>query len=142
MLHAMTSSTTSLFHLAFHVRDPDVARRFTARYRVAPKGAAPPPGWTDLHGHQLAAPGELFATTPHRPRGDHLVPMPHFGLILELPAWRRWPTGSQPPGGVCAAAPAAVCGQPGEQWTMFFSTLRQTRLRSKAFASLAGVFQS
>ncbi|HQD82205.1 MAG TPA: dioxygenase, partial [Quisquiliibacterium sp.] len=45
----------------------------------------------DLHGHQLSLHlGEPFATTLTGHVGDHLVPMPHFGLILALPAWQAF----------------------------------------------------
>ena len=64
MLHAMIRSTTSLFHLAFHVRDLDVARRFYGQVLGCTEGRSTAT-WVDfdLHGHQLSLHlGEPFAT--------------------------------------------------------------------------------
>ena len=145
MLHAMIRSTTSLFHLAFHVRDLDEARRFYGQVLGCAEGRSTAT-WVDfdLHGHQLSLHlGEPFATTLTGHVGDHLVPMPHFGLILELPAWQAM-AGRLTAAGVAFVLPPQLrfAGQPGEQWTMFFLDPFGNPIEVKGFASLAGVFQS
>lgn len=70
-------------------------------------------------------------------------PCPHFGLILELPAWQAM-ADRLTAAGVAFVLPPQLrfAGQPGEQWTMFFLDPFGNPIEVKGFASLAGVFQS
>ena len=75
--------------------------------------------------------------------GDHLVPMPHFGMVLALPEWQalaaRLMTAQ-----VAFILPPSVRfeGEPGEQWTMFFKDPSGNPIEIKGFADLKAVFAS
>jgi uncharacterized protein len=80
----------SLFHLAFHVRDLDAACAVFRGVLGCREGRSTAT-WVDFYffGQQVSPHlGKLFATTDIGRVGNHLVPMPHFGLVLERPGWR------------------------------------------------------
>ena len=141
----MLPPMNSLFHLAFHVRDLAQARHFYGNVLGCTEGRSTDT-WVDfdLHGHQLSLHlGEPFATTLTGHVGDHLVPMPHFGLILELPAWQSMASRVQEAGIPFVLPPQLrFAGQPGEQWTMFFCDPFGNPIEIKGFRSLSSVFQS
>jgi extradiol dioxygenase family protein len=137
--------TSSFFHLAFHVRDLDVARRFYGSVLGCAEGRSTDT-WVDfdLFGHQLSLHlGEPFATTLTGRVGDHWVPMPHFGLVLALPDWQAMAQRLQN-AGVNFVLPPQVRfeGQPGEQWTLFFLDPFGNPIEIKGFRTLDGVFQT
>lgn len=131
------------FHLAFHVRDLDAARAFYGTVLGCKEGRSTDT-WVDFDffGHQLSLHlGEPFATTNTGKVGDHLVPMPHFGIILPMPDWqdladRLAAQDMQfvlPPG-------IRFKGQPGEQATMFFVDPSGNPIEVKGFASLENLY--
>ena len=134
---------TSLFHLAFHVRDLQVARQFYRDTLGCTEGRSTDT-WVDfdLHGHQLSLHlGEPFATTLTGHVGDHLVPMPHFGLVLPLPAWQDMANRLTAAGVSFVLTPQVRFeGQPGEQWTMFFRDPSGNPIEVKGFPTMEGVF--
>jgi extradiol dioxygenase family protein len=136
---------TSLFHLAFHVRDLEEARRFYGGVLGCTEGRSTGT-WVDfdLHGHQLSLHlGEPFATTRTGRVGDHWVPMPHFGLILELTAWQAMAERLTAAGTAFVLEPQQrFAGQPGEQWTMFFCDPFGNPIEIKGFRSLATVYRA
>lgn len=137
--------TSSFFHLAFHVRDLDVARRFYGSVLGCAEGRSTDT-WVDfdLFGHQLSLHlGEPFATTLTGRVGDHWVPMPHFGLVLALPDWQAMAQRLQN-AGVNFVLPPQVRfeGQPGEQWTLFFLDPFGNPIEMKGFRTLDAVFQT
>jgi extradiol dioxygenase family protein len=137
--------TSSFFHLAFHVRDLDAARRFYGSVLGCAEGRSTDT-WVDfdLFGHQLSLHlGEPFATTLTGRVGDHWVPMPHFGLVLALPDWQAMAQRLQN-AGVNFVLPPQVRfeGQPGEQWTLFFLDPFGNPIEIKGFRTLDGVFQT
>lgn len=137
--------TSSFFHLAFHVRDLDVARRFYGTVLGCAEGRSTDT-WVDfdLFGHQLSLHlGEPFATTLTGRVGDHWVPMPHFGLVLALPDWQAMAQRLQN-AGVNFVLPPQVRfeGQPGEQWTLFFLDPFGNPIEIKGFRNLDEVFQT
>jgi uncharacterized protein len=80
----------SLFHLAFHVTDLDEARRFYGGVLGCREGRSTET-WVDFDfdGHQLSLHlGQPFHTERTGRVGNQMVPMPHFGLVLELPVWQ------------------------------------------------------
>jgi uncharacterized protein len=80
----------SLFHLAYHVNDLDAARRFYGGVLGCREGRSTDT-WVDFDffGHQISLHlGEPFATANTGHVGKHLVPMPHLGVVLELPDWQ------------------------------------------------------
>lgn len=133
----------SLFHLAFHVTDLDVARSFYGGVLGCREGRSTAT-WVDFDfdGHQLSLHlGEPFKTERTGRVGDQLVPMPHFGLVLEFPAWRAMADR------LLAARTEFVLppqvrypGEPGEQWTMFFCDPFGNPLEVKGFQSLEGLY--
>ena len=137
--------TSSFFHLAFHVRDLDAARRFYGSVLGCAEGRSTDT-WVDfdLFGHQLSLHlGEPLATTLTGRVGDHWVPMPHFGLVLALPDWQAMAQRLQN-AGVNFVLPPQVRfeGQPGEQWTLFFLDPFGNPIEIKGFRTLDGVFQT
>lgn len=135
----------SLFHLAFHVRDLDAARGFYGGLLGCREGRSTDT-WVDFDffDHQISLHlGEPFATTNTGRVGGHLVPMPHLGVVLELPDWQA----------LAARLTAAKLefvmppqvrfeGQPGEQWTMFFRDPSGNPIEIKGFRSLATLYDA
>lgn len=135
----------SLFHLAFHVRDLDAARRFYAGLLGCREGRSTAT-WVDFDffGHQLSVHlGEPFATTNTGRVGDHMVPMPHLGVVLELPDWQAL-AGRLTAAQVEFVMPPQVRfeGQPGEQWTMFFRDPSGNPIEVKGFRSLETLYDA
>ena len=133
----------SLFHLAFHVRDLDQARQFYGGLLGCREGRSTST-WVDFdfYGHQLSLHlGEPFATTDTGRVGEHLVPMPHLGLVLGLADWQLLAGRLQAAGlGFVIAPTVRFEGQPGEQWTMFFRDPSGNPIEIKGFRSLDGVY--
>jgi uncharacterized protein len=133
----------SLFHLAYHVTDLDAARRFYGGVLGCREGRSTDT-WVDFDffGHQISLHlGQPFATTDTGRVGDHLVPMPHLGLVLALPDWQALAARLRAAGTVFVLEPQLrFAGQPGEQWTMFFRDPSGNPIEVKGFASLEGVY--
>ena len=133
----------SLFHLAFHVRDLDVARQFYGGVLGCREGRSTAT-WIDFDffDHQISLHlGEPFATTLTGQVGDCLVPMPHFGLVLALTDWQTLADRLMVAGTDFVLPPQVRFeGQPGEQWTMFFLDPFGNPMEIKGFRSLAAVY--
>lgn len=133
----------SLFHLAFHVTDLDQARRFYGGVLGCREGRSTDT-WVDFDffGHQISLHlGPPFQTQATGQVGEALVPMPHFGLILELPDWQAMAGRLQAAGTDFVLEPQQrFAGQPGEQWTMFFLDPFGNPIEVKGFASLDSVY--
>jgi len=135
----------SLFHFAFNVTDLDAARRFYGGVLGCAEGRSTAT-WVDFDffGHQLSFHlGPVMKTQNTGHVGDHLVPMPHFGMVLALPEWQALAarlTAAQ----VAFILPPSVRfeGEPGEQWTMFFKDPSGNPIEIKGFADLEAVFAS
>jgi uncharacterized protein len=133
----------SLFHLAFNVTDLDEARRFYGAVLGCREGRSAP-SWVDFDffGHQISLHlGQPFKTERTGKVGDVLVPMPHFGLVLELPEWQAMAERLR-----AATTPFVLepqvryRGEPGEQWTMFFCDPFGTTIEIKGLRSLDGLY--
>ncbi|GAA4417169.1 VOC family protein [Acidovorax lacteus] len=140
----MLARMRSLFHLAFHVTDLESTRRFYRDVLGCTEGRSTDT-WVDFDffGHQISAHlGTPFPTAATGLVGNHRVPMPHFGAILELPQWQALAQRLQH-AGVAFEMPPQVrfAGQPGEQWTMFFHDPSGNPIEIKGFASLAQVYE-
>jgi len=135
----------SLFHFAFHVTDLDEARRFYGDVLGCKEGRSTET-WVDFDffSHQISLHlGEPFKTSNTGHVGDHLVPMPHFGLILQASDWQALAKRLQSVGLRFVIEPLLLfSGQPGEQWTMFFMDPFGNPIEVKGFASLDTVYQS
>ena len=133
----------SLFHFAFNVTDLDTARRFYGGVLGCTEGRSTDT-WVDFDffGHQISLHlGQPFPTANTGHVGNMLVPMPHFGLILEQPAWQAMADRLSAAGTDFVLAPQLrFAGQPGEQWTMFFRDPFGNPIEVKGFASLDTVY--
>ena len=133
----------SLFHFAFNVTDLDTARRFYGGVLGCTEGRSTDT-WVDFDffGHQISLHlGQPFPTANTGHVGDKLVPMPHFGLILEQPAWQALADRLSAAGTDFVLPPQLrFAGQPGEQWTMFFRDPFGNPIEVKGFASLDAVY--
>lgn len=131
------------FHLAIHVTDLDEARRFYGGVLGCTEGRSTDT-WVDFDffGHQLSLHrGEPFATAATGRVGDHMVPMPHFGLVLPLDRWQALAARLEAAGTDWVIAPSVrFKGEPGEQWTMFFRDPSGNPIEITGFASLDKVF--
>jgi uncharacterized protein len=141
----MLSGMHSLFHLAFHVTDLDEARRFYGGVLGCQEGRSTDT-WVDFDffTHQISLHlGQPFKTTLTGRVGDHWVPMPHFGLVLQKADWQALADRLMAHSMKFVVAPhLRFAGQAGEQWTMFFMDPFGNPLEIKGFASLDTVYQS
>ena len=131
------------FHLAYHVRDLDAARDFYSGLLGAEEGRSTDT-WVDFDffGNQLSLHlGEPFATAETGRVGEHMVPMPHLGVVLPLPEWQALADRLQAAGIDWVLEPQVrFAGQAGEQWTMFFRDPSGNPIEVKGFRDAAGVF--
>lgn len=129
----------SLFHLAYNVKDLDDARRFYGDLLGCREGRSAPT-WVDFDffGHQISLHlGEPFKTEATGHVGDHLVPMPHLGVVLELDDWKNLAERLKGQNLKFVLEPSVRFeGQPGEQWTMFFLDPSGNPIEIKGFRSL------
>ena len=131
------------FHLAFPVRDLSEARRFYGGLLGCPEGRSSPE-WVDFdfYGHQIVAhlcnTGGGVAT--NEVDGED-VPVRHFGVILDLPAWEASTNKLRAAGVNFIVEPQIrFKGLPGEQATCFFLDPSGNALELKAFADDSMVF--
>lgn len=133
----------SLFHLAFHVTDLDEARRFYGGVLGCPEGRSTAT-WVDFDffSHHISLHlGEPFKTTRTGQVGEHMVPMPHFGLVLQLTEWLALADRLRDAGTKFVLEPQVrYAGEPGEQWTMFFCDPFGNPIEIKGFRSLDGLY--
>ena len=131
------------FHLAIHVTDLDAARGFYGGVLGCAEGRSTAT-WVDFDffGHQLSLHlGQPFATTDTGKVGDHMVPMPHIGLVLHLPEWERLRDRLDAAGTAWVLPPSVrFDGTPGEQWTMFFRDPSGNPIEIKGFRDMDAVF--
>ena len=135
----------SCFHLAYHVTDLDAARRFYGDLLGCTEGRSTDT-WVDFNffGHQISLHlGQPFETTKTGKVGDHMVPMPHLGVILSMNEWRALADRLTAHGLEFELAPfIRFPGEPGEQGTMFFRDPSGNPIEIKGFADETGIFAS
>jgi extradiol dioxygenase family protein len=131
------------FHLAIPVDDLAAARRFYGEVLGLAQGRSADT-WVDwnLQGHQVVthlAPER--AGRIHNPVDGHDVPVPHFGLILSVPAFHELAGRLRDAGLEFVIEPyVRFEGETGEQWTMFLFDPAGNALEFKAFADDSQVF--
>ncbi|MFF7528955.1 VOC family protein [Streptomyces bobili] len=131
------------FHLAVPVDDLAAARRFYGDVLGLEQGRSADT-WVDwnLHGHQFVthlAPGR--AQRIDNPVDGHDVPVPHFGLVLTIPAFQQLAERLRAAGTEFVIEPyVRFAGQKGEQRTMFLLDPAGNALEFKAFADDSQVF--
>jgi len=138
------SSALTPFHLAFPVHDLEAARRFYGGVLGCAEGRSSP-DWIDfdLFGHQIVAhlcPGASGAASVSKVDGAG-VPVPHFGVVLPMPAWEQLAERVRAAGVKFGVEPhVRFKGQVGEQATMFFLDPSGNALEFKAFHDLGQLF--
>ena len=133
----------SVFHLAYHVTDLDAARRFYGEILGCVEGRSTDT-WVDFDffGHQLSLHlGKPFETAKTGKVGDHMVPMPHMGVVLPLEEWLALSQRLMDEAIEFEIPPQIRYeGEPGEQRTMFFRDPSGNPIEVKGFANFKGLF--
>jgi uncharacterized protein len=131
------------FHLAHHVRDLDASRAFYGDLLGCREGRSTDT-WVDFDffGHQISLHlGEPFPVTNTGRVGDHWVPMPHLGLVMDMTDWRALAERLTASALDFVIAPTLRFeGQAGEQATMFFLDPCGNPIEVKGFANLNKVY--
>jgi uncharacterized protein len=131
------------FHLAFNVTNLNQARAFYGEVLGCDEGRSTET-WVDFSffGHQISLHlGEPFVTKATGKVGEHLVPMPHFGVVLELTAWQALAARLQSAKQAFVIEPSVrYPGEVGEQWTMFFLDPFGNPIEIKGFKDMAAVY--
>jgi extradiol dioxygenase family protein len=132
------------FHLAMPVHDIAAARAFYGGVLGLTEGRSDH-HWVDwnFHGHQVVT--HLADTVPgpaaHNPVDGQQVPVPHFGLVLDVDDFHALAGRLEAAGTDFVIEPyLRFEGDPGEQWTMFFHDPSGNALEFKAFADEAQIF--
>ena len=132
------------FHLAIQVRDIPEAREFYGTKLGFPEGRSDT-CWVDydMFGHQLVVHlnpeiGPSGKVNNYcNPVDDHAVPVPHFGVVLEVESWKALAKRARSFVDHFIIEPyVRFEGQPGEQHTMFFEDPSGNALEFKAFANI------
>ena len=136
-------SMRSLFHLAYHVTDLDEARRFYGGVLGCAEGRSTDT-WVDFDffGHQISLHlGKPFEVTRTGKVGDHMVMMPHLGVVLPLGDWFALASRLEA-SGIAFDIPPVVRfeGEPGEQRTMLFFDPSGNPIEVKGFKDFDSVF--
>ncbi|MGB0435764.1 MAG: VOC family protein [Mycobacterium sp.] len=142
---AVLDSPIPRFHLAMPVDDLAAAQRFYGEILGLEQGRSAAT-WVDwnLHGHQFVthlAPDRMAPV--HNPVDGHDVPVPHFGLILNIGEFHKMRDRLQDAGVEFVIEPhVRFAGEAGEQWTMFLLDPAGNALEFKAFADDSQIFAS
>jgi len=131
------------FHLAVEVRDITEARAFYGGLLACPEGRSDA-SWVDFNffGHQLVCHlSDNYPAKRHEPSSNpvdgHTVPVPHFGVVLEMDQWKSLASQLTEAGTEFLIEPyIRFEGQPGEQATMFFMDPSGNPLEFKAFQNI------
>ncbi len=133
------------FHLAFPVHDLVAARAFWGKTIGCSEGRSSEE-WIDFdfYGHQIVAhhvPGMTTAVAVSNGVDGHPVPVPHFGIVLEMKDWQDLSERLIAAGTRFDIEPCIrFKGQPGEQATMFFRDPSGNAIEMKAFEDLRQLF--
>ena len=136
--------TLTPFHIAVQVRDIEEARRFYKGLLGCTEGRSAPE-WVDfnLFGHQFvchlnpALGPEGRISSHYNPVDGHGVPVPHFGVVLEMEHWQTLAARLKQHGVKFVIEPyIRFQGEPGEQATLFFLDPSGNALEFKAFKDI------
>lgn len=134
----------NLFHLAFPVHDLNAAREFYGGVLECNEGRNSD-CWIDfdLYGHQIVAhlaPESAGTRSSNDVDADH-VPVPHFGIVLQMEQWRELAEKLTTKGVKFVIEPKIrFAGEVGEQATMFFLDPSGNALEFKGFNDFSQVF--
>ena len=133
----------SIFHLAYNVTNLDEARSFYGELLGCDEGRSTDT-WVDFNffGHQISLHlGAPFKTEATGKVGDHIVLMPHLGVVLDMTEWQPLADRLTNAGIEFVIPPTLrFAGEPGEQNTMFFCDPSGNPIEVKGFADMSGVF--
>lgn len=132
------------FHVAVQVRDIEEARRFYGGVLGCSEGRSAPQ-WVDfnLYGHQfvchlnmaLGRQGRIAAH--YNPVDGHGVPVPHYGVVLEMSAWQTLADRLRHQNVQFVIEPyVRFAGEPGEQATLFLFDPSGNALEFKSFRDI------
>jgi uncharacterized protein len=132
------------FHVAVQVRDIPEARHFYGELLGCEEGRSDPT-WVDfnLYGHQfvchlnanLGCNGAIAAH--YNPVDGHGVPVPHFGVVLDMTAWATLAQRLRENGVKFVVEPyIRFKGEVGEQATMFLLDPSGNALEFKSFRDI------
>lgn len=134
----------SPFHLAFPVHDLAAARQFYGELLGCKEGRSSE-AWIDfdLFGHQIVAhlvPVKL-PKADFNPVDGHDVPVPHFGVVLDMQSWKMLAEKLTAAGVNFVIEPyTRFEGEVGEQATMFLLDPSANALEFKSFKDMGQLF--
>jgi uncharacterized protein len=132
------------FHIAVQVRSIDEARHFYGGILGCSEGRSAP-HWVDfnLYGHQFvchlnpALGKDGHISSHYNPVDGHGVPVPHCGVVLEMPEWRNLAERLKRHAVNFVIEPCIRFeGKPGEQATMFLLDPTGNALEFKSFRNI------
>ncbi len=144
----MSNPIHAPFHLAIPVRDLDESKNFYQNILGCQAGRSSD-CWVDLnlYGHQLVCHLDQSLGKDGQVRlinndvDDHGVPVPHFGVVLNMAKWHVLADKLKTAGMNFILEPyIRFEGLPGEQATMFFLDPSGNALEFKAFKDLSQLF--
>ena len=132
------------FHIAFPVHDIAAARAFYGGLLGLPEGRSAET-WVDynLFGHQIVAhlnPAMKAAEPHHNPVDGHDVPVPHFGVVLDMGRFEALAQRLRGKVQFVIEPYVRFRGEVGEQATMFFLDPSGNALEFKAFRDFGSLF--
>ena len=135
----------SLFHLAYNVTSLEETRVFYKDVLGCIEGRSTDT-WIDFNffGHQISMHlGEPFKVKNTGKVGEHMVAMPHLGVVLELEAWEELAQRLKDTHIKFIIPPTIRFeGKVGEQYTMFFTDPSGNPIEVKGFKDLDTVFDA
>jgi len=135
----------SLFHLAFNVTNLEETKIFYRDVLGCKEGRSTDT-WVDFNffGHQISMHlGQPFHVENTGKVGNHMVAMPHLGVVLELDVWNELAKRLEDVGIEFIIAPTIRFeGEIGEQYTMFFTDSSGNPIEVKGFSDLNTVFDA
>lgn len=133
-----------IFHLALNVDDLNIARDFYGKKLGCSEGRSTNT-WVDFDffGHQLSLHlGPRLVTHNCGRVGEHIVPIPHFGILLDNISWLTLSDRLRAENTTFIVEPVLrFAGQIGEQYTMFFEDPFGNPIEVKGFESAEGIFE-
>jgi extradiol dioxygenase family protein len=127
------------FHLAIPVNNLDASRQFYGELLGCDEGRSSE-RWVDFNffGHQLVCHlADKMDRQTTNPVDGHDVPVPHFGIVLEMDDWRQLADKLKAVNTEFVIEPyIRFAGQPGEQATMFLYDPSGNALEFKSFRNI------
>ncbi|NVK23138.1 MAG: VOC family protein [Kangiellaceae bacterium] len=135
------------FHLAIPMHNLELAREFYGNVLGFEQGRSSH-HWIDYncYGHQLVVhlddSMQVNADKATNAVDGHNVPVPHFGVVLDMQTWQELADNLKQKGVKFVIEPyIRFKGKPGEQATMFFYDPSGNALEFKGFDDLRSLFE-